>query len=155
MSLNVQIENRSSAPPRIFLSGRLDECARTKEILGDIRQDAVLNLSKIDRVNSVGLIEWLRGITRLTSAHTIVVEAISRGMATYAGHLDNLFGKARILSCMAPYFCARCGKNTEVEINVQDLVTAGGVPDARCPKCQEEMDFDEREDYFAFIQDPE
>lgn len=155
MSLNVQIEDTSGYPPRIFLSGRLDECAQAKEVLGSIRQDAVLNLSKIDRVNSVGLIEWLRGITHLTSTHTIAVEAISRGMATYAGHLDNLFGKARILSCMAPYFCARCGKNTEVEIRVQELETAGGVPDARCPNCQTEMDFDEREDYFAFIQDPE
>lgn len=152
MSLSVQFERRPDAPVRVVLSGAIDERSRVKDVLARIQEDAILDLGRVRRVNSVGLIEWLRAIAPLTRRHRIQVEAISYGLAIQANQLTDLFGAAELRSCLAPYFCAACNANREVVVSVEEA-KAALVPPKRCERCGGELEFDEIHEYFTFLRE--
>lgn len=152
MSLSVQFERRPDAPMRVVLSGAIDERSRVTEVLGRIHEDAILDLGRVRRVNSVGLIAWLRAIAPLTRRHRIQVEAISYGLAIQANQLTDLFGTAEIRSCLAPYFCGRCNANREVVVTLEEA-RAALIPPKRCDRCGGELEFDEIHEYFTFLRE--
>lgn len=152
MALDVRQEQAADGRPRFFLMGDLDERANVGVVLEGVKGDAVLNLSGIDHINSMGLLLWLRGMAKLTSRHAITVEALSHRLSIQANYVADLFGRANITSCMAPYHCAACGSSLNLEVTAPQLDRGRPVP--TCPKCSQPMKFDEVDEYFAFLTDP-
>jgi hypothetical protein len=152
MSLVVHVERGGAGPARVYLTGTIDERAPIQQILGEIKEDVVLNLSRIERVNSVGLLQWLKHIGPLTRTYRVEVEAISYGLSLQANQLTDLFGKAHVRSCLAPYFCPVCKTNRQVEVTAAEVAAlTSGAPDKPCPECQSSMDFDDLDDFFSFL----
>lgn len=152
MSLRMQVERQPGVATRVKLVGSIDEHSPFEQIFGEIKEDASLDLSGIDRINSVGLIGWLKWIAQLTRAHRISVEIISYSLTTYANQLVDLFGAAKVRSCMAPYYCPSCNANLEVWVSTDDVRASPGAPPVKqCPRCSSVMDFDEMDQYFAFL----
>ena len=53
---------------------------------------------------------------------------------------------------MSPYYCGTCDVNELVEISYQQLLESDWkAPDVQCPTCKGTFDFDELENYFAFM----
>ena len=152
MSLKMSMQKKEGYLPRIHLTGSIDEHSRIEEVVGSIKEDASLDLSQIDRINSVGLIIWLKSMGQLTKTYRISVDVISYCLATYANQLLDLFGTAPIRACMAPYYCPKCKTNCEVLVSAVEVRAAKGAPPAKqCPKCNAPMDFDEMDQYFEFL----
>ena len=152
MTLKMRVERKGGLLPRVHLSGSIDEHSRLEEVLGAIQEDATLDLSLIDRINSVGLLSWLKWMGVLTKKHRISVEIISYGLAIYAAQLLDLFGSAKVRSCMAPYYCPSCKTNREVPVGAEEVDASKGAPPVKkCPQCASPMDFDEMDQYFAFL----
>ena len=155
MTLKLRAERKDGALPRLFLSGSIDEHSPIEEVLGSIRVDAVLDLSLIERINSMGLMIWLKWIGILTANHRISIEIISYPLAIYAAQLVDLFGSAKARSCLAPYYCPSCKTNRELPVSAEEVrLTKGEPPPKKCPQCGTAMDFDELDQYFSFLNEP-
>ncbi len=155
MSLDVNYVREGGGPVRVKFSGAVDEHAKVQELLGAIAENAVLDLAGIDRINSIGLLHWLRGMASLTERHKVSVQSVPYQLSLQANRMLDLFGKAELLSCLAPYFCGTCNSNCEVEVSTQEVLRAtGAAPGKRCPTCGAEMDFDEMDEYFTFLREP-
>lgn len=152
MSLKMRVERQAGALPCVHLIGSIDEHARIEEVLSTIQEESTLDLSQIERINSVGLISWLKWMVHLTSKQRISVNIISYCLTTYANQLLDLFGSAKVKACMAPYYCPSCKTNIEVAVSADDVRASKDEPPPKpCPTCRSPMDFDEMDQYFAFL----
>ncbi len=154
MALRVETIKTAAGATEYRLSGNIDERTRPVEELKAISGDGVLNLSAIDRVNSVGLVGWLRWISEASKTHQLSVEALSYNLATLANQISDLFGAAPVRSTLAPYFCPKCGNNHELLVTREEvLASPSGPPAKSCPACRGALDFDEMDDYFVFLRE--
>lgn len=154
MALKVEVTQLGSGEQRFIVSGNIDERTKPELELAAVKGDGVLDLSRIDRINSVGLVGWLRWISQVSQQHRLGIESLSYSLATLANQLSDLFGAARVRSCLAPYYCPKCNANHEMVVTRNDLAASpGGPPHKSCPTCQGPMDFDEMDEYFEFLRD--
>jgi hypothetical protein len=153
MALSIAVEDEVGRA-RVRLAGSIDEHAELDATFGTLERPAVLDLSKVERVNSLGLLRWVRAIGPLTSRCTVEVEAISYPMCIQANQVSDLFGKALLRSCIAPYFCPKCRAAREALVTREEILAAeDGVPIKRCEACATPMEFDEVDEYFLFLKD--
>jgi hypothetical protein len=140
---------------RVTLAGALDESADLAGLFGRIDRDCIINLRDVERINSMGVHNWIVYMTRATGRIRIVVDEISYGLVQNAIAVANLFGSADVRSCMAPYACARCDSHVMVSVKRDEVVAAGGEPPPKqCTRCGSAMDFDEIDGYFSFFRPP-
>ncbi|MBI3183532.1 MAG: hypothetical protein HYZ28_15450 [Myxococcales bacterium] len=144
------VERSSEGTPTLTLAGSLDEHCNLGADVAEPPAGAVLNLAGIRRINSVGVLHWLKWIKALTEVKEIWVDAVPYNLVVQANHLVDFFGKAKVRSCLVPYYCPRCKTNVEREVKVEE-VGPSQAPVKRCEKCNTEMDFDEVDEYFAFL----
>ena len=152
MPLKVQMQSAQNGVPRYVLSGHLDETVQMQKLVGELPQQAVLNLSQVERYNSTGLMHWVKWIRDATRDRDVTIEAISYILVIQANHLLDLFGRADVVSCVAPYFCARCNVNRQVLVAREEIGERSPVK--QCEQCGTEMDFDDLDEYFAFFRRP-
>jgi hypothetical protein len=140
---------------RITLAGNLDETADLAGLFARLDRDCVINLRDVERVNSMGVHNWLVQMTRLPGHHRVVIEDISYGLVQNAIAVANLFGSADVRSCMAPYACARCDSHVMVSVQRDEVLATGGEPPPRpCARCRTPMEFEEIDGYFSFFRPP-
>ncbi|MEQ1737643.1 MAG: hypothetical protein ABL886_14715 [Rhodoglobus sp.] len=140
---------------RITLSGGLDESADLDGLFARIDRACILNLRGVERVNSMGVHNWLVAISKVSSKHRLVVEEISYGLVQNAIAVTNLFGSADVVSCLAPYACARCDAHVVLTVRREEVFAAGGGPPTRqCERCGSNMEFEEIDGYFSFFRPP-
>jgi anti-anti-sigma regulatory factor len=149
-SLDVRFQRQSDGLLVVFLSGAIDEQTDFMAVFPRIDSDAVLNLSGIVRLNSVGVHRWLGEISTLSKEHHLVIEACSYVVALQAACVASLFGAATVRSTLAPYFCSSCNDARMVLITVSEVAN-GVAPVKHCSSCGGAMAFDELDTYFAFL----
>jgi len=140
---------------RVTLSGSLDESADLAGLFARIDRDCILNMREVERVNSMGVHNWLVAIGQASAQRRFIIEDISYGLVQNAIAVANLFGQADVRSCIAPYSCARCDSHVEVSVQRDEVLAANGNPPARqCSRCGSPMDFEEIDGYFSFFRPP-
>ena len=148
--LESKIEKAENGKHYLVLSGSLDEEADLDKTFASIDGEIVINLRAIKRLNSLGVHRWINAISKLSERVSVVIECCSYPFALQASYVANLFGKARVISTLAPYFCASCGYNGMVLLEAGEAKD-GEVPPKSCPTCSTDMQFDELDTYLSFL----
>ena len=146
---------QAPAPPHVYLSGAIDEHTDLDKVFADLQQvrpdPLILNLEGILRINSIGLRHWIPLVSQLSKSRTVVVEALSYPFVIQANNVANLLAGVEIRSCVAPYYCSLCEMNRTIVVSAEEIRAGELAPPKDCPECGTEMEFDELEDYFAFL----
>jgi len=150
-STKVRLEPQPEGRIRVYLAGAIDESSDFGQLFAQLGQSTrvVMDLSGVERVNSMGVNRWINAFTKLSSRAE--VEACSYVVALQAGCVANFFGEAAVRSTLAPYYCGGCRDTQMVLVTAEEIRAAGGVPAKTCPLCQGKMTFDEIDTYFSFL----
>ena len=150
--LTVDRTTRADGGTAIHLSGTIDERADLVSIFKSLSGPVTFNLSGVERINSIGILHWITNFAEYTHRFPTVVEQVSYAFAIQANAIANLFGRATIHSCLAPYFCGRCGQCRMSLVTYEDLqASKGQPPERRCSTCDSVMPFDDLDSYFHFL----
>lgn len=137
---------------RVTWAGAIDESSNLEGVFAKLTRDALFNMRDVERVNSMGVHQWIPLVTRFSAKHRLVIDEISYALVQNANVVANLFGTARVRSCMAPYFCAACKININLSVAREEALAASDEPPAKqCPRCGSALEFDELDGYFQFF----
>lgn len=128
----------------VFLSGVIDENSDFSPLLQE-QPPLSLNLSGIERVNSVGLRSWMRFMVQWGDKPLKYLECpvvVSDQLAVIPALRGVKSRSALVVSAMIPYECYSC--QHQEDLRVTDSQFSPG-PDAKalnpeCPKCKSEME---------------
>jgi hypothetical protein len=127
----------------LTLAGVIDETVRLVELAARIGPEVAIDLGEVKRVNSVGVLGWLRFMRALAGRRVALRRcppAVIEQMAMVLGFQ----GHARVESVLAPYACPKCHQERLELIGRKD--GASGQPPARpCPSCGTAMGLDDVE----------
>jgi hypothetical protein len=146
-----------AAPPpkQVHLAGAIDEHSDVTSAFSQMEAldgaSLVLNLEGVIRINSIGLRQWIPLLARLCKARSVVVEGVSYPFVLQANNVSNVFSSAQVKSCVAPYYCSMCEASRTVLVQSDEVRVRDEPPEKKCPDCGAPMEFDELEDYFAFL----
>ena len=150
-TISTIFSTRANGEQVVALTGAIDENTDLQALFAGFTGDIVLNLQNVERVNSMGVHRWIPIVTRFSSQHLLVIEQISYALVQNANVVRNMFGSARVRSCMAPYFCAKCKNNCTMTVTDDEMAEAETPPLKHCGQCGSEMEFDELDGYFSFF----
>ncbi len=150
-SLKAQIEPRDGGT-WIALSGPITELADLTPLTrqrGPLRMD----LAGVDRINSVGVRNWIQFVTKAeTMGLSVAFERVSPALVLQMSMITNFMGThPQIRSLLAPYLCTSCQNE-----HLQAIEVTPGVPVAvpgrlPCPKCGQPMQLDELEAMYGTL----
>ncbi len=146
--------SRVGAVTVLELKGRLNEKFSGADIGRMLNGDVVVDASRVERVTSYGVREWLQmlGAARATGLYFVrCSEAVINQAATVRGFLGN----GHVVSFLAPYACRECGHAFNATIDMAtyfSLLATKQMPPLACPRCQAPADFDDDpKSYLAFV----
>jgi hypothetical protein len=154
--MNLSVDQRSNADGSvsIHLRGTIDERADIERLFTTLTGPLRFNLREVERINSIGIARWISNFADYSKRFPTVVEEVSYAFAIQANAIANLFGKATVTSCLAPYFCGRCAQSRMCLVTREELLSARDrAPERRCSVCESVMPFDDLESYFNFLSD--
>jgi hypothetical protein len=148
MTFDVQRESKGF---RVTLGGVIDETADLARVFAGLDGPTTFDLGGVERINSMGLHRWIPLIGELANRHEVQLERIAYVFVLQANSVANLFGKARVRSCLAPYFSPATQETLMIEVGADEVV-GGAPPQKACPKTGTPMEFDDLDSYFYFLQ---
>ncbi|MDA3862615.1 MAG: STAS domain-containing protein [Deltaproteobacteria bacterium] len=140
----------------VSIMGIIDEDNNLSELGDKIGVGVVLlNLSRVERINSCGVRDWVNWLSDLEKkgASLVIIES-SPAIVAQINLVNNFTGNAVVQSFFAPYYCPSCDKEKvlHIEANSIEDVENPEAPQARCDECDGIMEFDDMEEsYFAFL----
>lgn len=128
----------------VFLSGVIDENADFSPLLQE-EAPLSLNLSGVERVNSVGLRSWMRFMVQWGDKTLKYLECpvvVSDQIAIIPALRGIKSRSAQVISAMIPYECYSCQHQEDLRVTDSQF---SPQPDPKalnpeCPKCKEEME---------------
>lgn len=138
----------------LHLVGTVDEHADLSLLSRVEATSLVLDLAGVDRINSVGVREWIRAMKAIPDTVRVTWVRVSPAMVSQLSMIANFHGRARIRSFYAPYFCEACGWEGQILMDPatdlqRDRPTA---PEHTCPECGAKAALDDlEEDYFGAV----
>ncbi|HSI05155.1 MAG: STAS domain-containing protein [Myxococcota bacterium] len=150
MSLRIE-RSTNDGVTTLTLHGAIDENAELASLPKVDAAKVIIDMTAVDRINSVGINRWLPIMRELSSKRTVSVVRLSYAASLQASSISDLFASAEILSCLAPYYCARCGATPTIEVTAQEYRDVGQPPAKSCPSCSGALEFDELEEYLSFL----
>ena len=140
-SLRSRIEKRPGAT-WVALSGHLDEAADLTP-LNQLPSPLVIDLSGLDRINSVGVRDWMDFVrAREHAGIDLTFERCSPSVVSQMSMITHFMGtRSRVKSLQIPYLCTSC--KTE-HLHVLEVAQGAQIQlQLPCPKCQAEMEVDD------------
>ena len=141
----------------VRLDGIIDEgnglAGRLAELSG---RKILLNMAKVERINSCGVRDWVRWIEALEgNQNGIFLVQCNPVVVAQINMVRNFCGaRAHVVSFQAPYFCSHCQKEHRETVVTSTVGAAARPPEAVCETCGEVMEFDDLpESYFSFTRD--
>jgi ABC-type transporter Mla MlaB component len=139
--LRYRVEQRQGAT-WIALTGHINE--RTDFTpLRKGAQRIVLDLSGIDRINSIGVRRWMDFVRDCeTAGIELTFERCSPILVNQMSMIRKFMGtRSRVKSILVPYFCAACKHEDD---SVLEIAPGAAIaPQLGCPKCRAPMQLDE------------
>lgn len=149
------IEQRRSGARLVRFDGVLDEHNELGELSDKLGAGiALINLSGVERINSIGTRDWIRWLASLEAKGTRpVLIACSPAVVAQLNRIKNFAGNAAVKSFQVPYRCSMCERDQLLLVHVADMGEAPHqAPACTCDGCGGPMRFvDETGDYFAFL----
>ena len=141
----------------VRLDGAITEDNRLQERMTLVQGRKVLiNLAKVERINSCGVRDWVRWLQRLESqGNSIHLVACSPAVVAQLNMVRNFCGaRGHVVSFLAPYYCETCDREHRETYLSTNIGSSNEAPPALCVTCGEPMQFDDLEaSYFAFLRD--
>lgn len=143
--------------------GVVDEECNFSVVLTKIEQMGPANfefrfdLGHIQRINSIGIKEWLLLMERMPPVARYSFVNVSELMVEQANMISGIFGRpgTPVHNFQAPYHCDTCNKDLVIMLEPKQVTYVDGSPVAprmTCPTCAAPLTFDWLEDeYFAFV----
>lgn len=153
-TLRAEVERLADGSLRVALRGALDESTDMAAAFAGIDGDVVIDLIGIERVNSIGIHRWVPAIGALSERHRVTLERVPYPLVLGANAVANLFGSAKVASCLGPYFCDTCGESRTEVVLTEEVVATGTAPARTCRTCAKPLSFDELDTYFRFLRRP-
>lgn len=153
MGLSRTVRRRDDGWLDVALTGSIDEATDLDALLADLPQGGGgvrLDLSGIDRLNSIGIHRWIPRFEAFARQRPTTIEGLSYAVVMQTNCITNLFAGATVRSCVAPYYCAGCDVAHAVRVDASE-VQPGRAPGKRCPTCGAAMQFDELPGYFQCL----
>lgn len=135
---------------RLELSGVIDDSVDLGPYFEDLPEHVEVDLRGIDRINSIGVRNWVGLLSKVTASREVFIEAVSYPMVMQAICVHSFFGRATVVSCMAPYSCLGCGRTASVVVSRTEA--ASGMKDKPCSECKAMMSFDELDQYLSVFE---
>ena len=149
--LTANVEQRGNGT-HVTLAGAVTELANFDKLKA-LRGAARVDLSGIDRMNSLGVRAWCHFVRDAEAAGlALTFERCSPVIVEQIAMISNFFGtKSQVVSLLAPYYCEGCG--TE---HTQLIERTGNTPmqvpqENTCPKCGKAAVVDEPENMYAAL----
>lgn len=148
-SLHYELERRDGIT-WISLVGDITEASDLSPLIG-LRGPVIINLSKVSRINSLGVRLWLDFVQDCEKAgNDLIFEACSPVMVSQMSVISNFMGaRSRVKSVLVPYLCPSC-KHEQLEV----LAVANGARvrgEIPCGKCGAAMELDELPDTYRTL----
>lgn len=124
--------------------GTIDEATEFAELIPPSPMDVHVDMSGVDRINSLGVRQWLNFVADLERAGSRL--GLHRCPPVVVGQLNMIsnFAGTRgvVFSVLAPFACSHCGHEIlqPVDLNQAQVSIAATRP---CDKCSRAMDFDD------------
>ncbi len=135
---------------RIALLGAIDDTVDLGPVFSGLTPQVELDLRGVERINSVGVRNWVEAMNKLSTVHEFTIEAVSYPIVMQAICVRRFFGAGRVESCMAPFFCPSCSRAENVVVRRSEL--GSSLTEKRCSSCSEQMYFDELDQYFQVFE---
>lgn len=155
MSMNLRIEELPHAGSLVFVDGSITEEADFRPLV-NLPSDGVLrlDLGDVEQINSCGTREWIHFVTRLSRAgRAFELVRCSPAIVRQLNMISNFRGAGQVRSVLLPYFCADCGHQDAVLLDLP-VPSRDVIPDLRpCTACGATAEFDDLPDsYLSFTQ---
>jgi hypothetical protein len=115
----------------------------------------LINVSGVERINSIGAREWINWLTTLERAGTeLALVYCSPAIVAQLNSVKNFAGKSIVKSFQAPYQCASCHADKLHVLYVADLGEPPfTAPQCTCESCGSTMTFmEDPQTYFGFLE---
>lgn len=139
--LNARIDQQGGGT-LVTLTGYINEATDLSR-LARLPGPLVINLARLDRINSIGVRRWMDFVKAVEGAGVaLVFERVSPIMTGQIGMITNFMGtRSRVKSLDVPYRCTRCG--AESVSTVELTATTQLPPSVPCPKCKSPSSIDD------------
>ena len=144
----------------ITLEGVINERTNLEHVFDGVRGGKIIiNLSKVTRINSCGVREWINATRELSKNFEIEFVECSRAIVDQLNMIKNFYSSGKVVSFHAGYHCEACEKDFDMLLEIEKHFpgTSGGfeAPEMDCPQCGAKMCFcEDEEEYFSFIYEP-
>lgn len=148
MLIAVQIEPDSGLQS---IEGAITEDADFRHLLQTSGPELELDLSKVTRINSCGVREWLNFVRALEEqGRRLVLWRCSSSVVGQLNLIYNFLGKnGEVRSVMAPYVCDACGHEEDRLVRLDGEFELSTLEDdVSCSKCQDAMEFADLPEYY-------
>lgn len=142
--------------------GSIDEDTNLDEVLRSLphvspSQLLDLDLADLERINSIGVREWILFLEKLSQLSPFQFSQVSQAFIEIANSVPTILGKkgTPVLRFAAPYHCPKCSRD-EVRVFTKAQIKKTGTtyqfPTELCTQCKQPLDFDAlEEEYFHFL----
>lgn len=152
MAFRFTVEGQN--PQLVHVIGAINETSDLTPMFSGLTDDVVFSLEGVDKINSIGILNWVKAFTPFAKGRSVRVRNLSYPLANQAASISNLFAGAEIESSMAPYYCSKCQAEYLVPVERKEFLAAGAqIPNKNCSHCGSEMTFEELPTYFEFFKD--
>ena len=139
---------------RIVLEGVVDERASLKKAFEGLSGTVVLDLDKVSRITSFGVLEWRSSLEKLEAGYYAFIRCRPSLMAQF-NLIDGFGGRGELISFYLPYICSACSHEFELLVDLRhhySVAVSREPPHARCRKCGAEAEFDGlADDFLSFV----
>jgi anti-anti-sigma regulatory factor len=141
-----------AAGTAVALRGDIDEKSGFARLVDDVKDGAVLDLSGVERINSVGVRNWMELMQALEKQGKRVTLACCAVPVVHQLNMIARFsGAATVASIKAPFLCPACEMSRVVDVDLARPVEPQIAAPVTCPKCRTAMEFDDvPASYFGF-----
>ena len=143
----------------LTLEGEINERTDLGGIFENLERDRiVINLRGIDRINSVGVRDWVNASKPLADSYNVEYEECSVFVIHQLNMIANFLSYGKIISFYAPYYCDDCDHEHRMLVVVDEHFRRSAdseepeAPEFDCPDCGAKMKLNhDEEKYFYFL----
>lgn len=139
---------------RVLLQGGITEESDFKPLLEAAPSPLVIDLGNVDLINSCGVREWINFVREVDKqCDGLYLINCSPPIVRQLNMISNFKGRGVIRSVLAPYYCDGCNHDAMMSIDMEDGADREIKETIPCPKCGEDMEFDDIPDSYLEFAD--
>lgn len=131
----------------VRLSGKLNEKFAGAALARVLKGAVVMDVSKVERVTSFGVREWLQFLSAIeTAVAPLYYVGCSEAFVNQLSMVRRFMGPGEVLSFQAPHHCRTCDRLVPLLVDVATHATVlakPALPPCTCPGCGRPADFDD------------